>query len=191
MHHHRIGFLEQTHFGGRDMDAVDGKRLFAEHAVFKQAVYNTLSIFFQGVNLVAGAFSNVYMKPGIGGGVFFAERERLVRNGKGRVQTHHSLEHVALVRVGLEDHAFVFEHGFVHFLFAVAVGDLVAEAGANAELPRRVGEGIEAAGNIIIACVMIKHGGDTVFDAIKIDRLRGEIVVFLCEQAVDLPPHAL
>ena len=191
VHDHRIRFLQQRHLGGADVDAMDRERLLAEDAVFKQALDNALAVLFQRVDLIAGAFRNVNVEPVGSGGMLLAERERFIREGERGVQTHHALEHVAAVRVCALHHARVLQNRLLHLIRAVAVGNLVAEARANAELARRVSNGIEAAGDVVITCVMVKHRGHAVLDAIDVDGVGGEAIVLLGQEPVDLPPHTL
>ena len=106
------------------------------------------------------------------------------------MQSHHALEHVAVVFLRAKDEPLVFFDGFHALFFTVAIRNFIAERSADAERGRALRNVVEAAGNIVVAGVVVKHRRYAVLDAVGKDREGGQPVVLVGELPVDRPPHA-
>ena len=72
---------------------------------------------------------------------------------------------------------------------AVAVGDFVAERGADAALAHHVGDGVQAAADGVGAGVVVEDGRRARADGAQDGDLGGDDAVFEAEGAVELPPE--
>jgi hypothetical protein len=81
--------------------------------------------------------------------------------------------------------------GLVELLLAVAIRDLVAQAGTHAHLLCHVLDGKEGAGNFAEARVVVEDGGHTVAERLHHGHVRAGTRAVECEVAVDVPPLLL
>ena len=115
----------------------------------------------------------------------------LVRDGEQGVTAEHGGEHRIFFLLAVGDEVGVFLDGLQRFLLAVAVGDLVAQAGANAELLCRLGDLEQAAGDLTEGGVMVENRRDALLDAVDVQRVGGSLRPFEGQLAVDRPPCAV
>ena len=146
--HHGAGLLDDLHLGGVHMDAVAQNGLFAQDAVVLQALDGTAAIILQGVVHVVHALGHMDVVAGaavVGG---YHAVEGLVADGEQGVSAEHGSQHGILVLLALGDEVGIFLDGLQALLLAVPVGDLIAQAGADAEFLGGLGDGVQGAGDL-------------------------------------------
>ena len=117
--------------------------------------------------------------------------ESLVREREQGMPAEHGGDHVGVLPGGPARELGVLGDGLIALLLAVAVGGLVAEAGAHARLLRDVLNREERPGNLEEAGVVVEDGGHAVADAVQDGRVRGGAGALRVEVAIDLPPLLL
>ena len=132
---HRARLGDQFHLGSVDVDAVSEDRLFAEDAVILQALDGAAAVVLEGVIDVVHALGDVDVEARAAVvGPRPSARRVPVADGEERVPAEHRREHRVVVRLTVGDEVGIFLDGLQALLLAVAVGDLVARAAADAEL---------------------------------------------------------
>ena len=188
---HGAGVLNEFNFGGIDMDAVAENGLFAQNAVVVQALHGAAAVVLQGVVHVVHALGDMDVITGaaIVGGDHAVKG--LVGDGEQGVAAEHCGEHRVLFLLAVGDEVGVFLHGLDGLLLAVAVGNLVAQAGADAEFLGGLGDLKQAAGNLAEGCVMVEDRRHALLDAVEIQRIGGGLCSLERQLAVDGPPRAV
>ena len=117
--------------------------------------------------------------------------EGLIGDGEERVTAEHRREHGILALLAFRDEVGIFLDGLQALLLAVAVGDLVAQTGADAEFLRALADLEQGAGDLAVGRVMVKDGGDALLDAVDVQRVRGSAGALERQLAVHGPPGAV
>ena len=188
--HHGAGFFDDVHFGGADVDAVAQEGSFAQDAVIEQAVHRAAAIVPEAVVDVVHAFRHVDMEAGhavVGLHHFF---EGFVGKGEERVAAEHGLDHRIVGLAGPVREVGVFPDALAGFFLAVPLGDLIAQACADAGLLRDIADGEEGARDFAEGGVMVEDGGHAVADAVEDRGPGGRPGSVQGQVAVDVPPHA-
>ena len=188
MYHHGVGGLQQVHLGLVDVDAVTADGLVAQDVHIMQAEHQALVVFGQAVVQIVDALGHVDVVAGALGLLGCAVLQGLVAQGEGSMHTHHALDHVGGVGLGVFDEVHVLFYGSLHLVLAVAVADLVAQVGTNAELLGALGDGEQAALDAAVAGMVVKDGGHAVHDAVQISGIGAGLGVRQEQVAVDGPP---
>ena len=114
-----------------------------------------------------------------------------VRDGKERVTAEHGLEHIVLMLVAEAGEVGILAYALVALALAVALRDLIAEAGAYAEALCLLGDGKEAAGDLAIACVVVEDGRHAVAQRFHDGDDGAGVCSLHVKVAVDVPPHSV
>ncbi len=117
--------------------------------------------------------------------------EGLVGDGEQGVSAEHGGQHGILVLLALGDEVGVFLDGLEALLLAVPVGNLIAQAGADAELLGGLGDGVQGAGDLGIGGVVIKDGGNALLDAVDVQGVGAGPGPLQGQLPVDGPPGAV
>ena len=117
--------------------------------------------------------------------------ERLVRQREEGVTAKHGGNHVGILAGSPASEVGVLLDGLVKLLFAVAVGDLVAQAGAHAHLLHHVFDGKKGPGNLAKARVVVEEGGHAVAERLHHGHVRAGTRAVEREVTVDVPPLLL
>ena len=115
----------------------------------------------------------------------------LVADGEQGVSAEHGGQHGVPVPFTLGDEVGIFLDGLEALFLAVPVGNLIAQAGADAEFLGRGGNGVQRAGNLGIGGVMVENGGDALLDAVHIQGVGAGAGAGQGQLAVDGPPGAV
>ena len=189
--HHGAGLLDDLHLSGVHMDAVAQNGLGTQDAVVLQALDRAAAIVLQAVVHVVHALGHMDVIAGaavVGG---HHAVEGLVADGEQGVSAEHGGQHGILVLLALGDEVGVFLDGLQALLLAVPVGDLIAQAGADAELLGGLGNGVQGAGDLGIGGVVIEDGGNALLDAVHIQGVGAGAGAGQGQLAVDGPPGAV
>ena len=89
------------------------------------------------------------------------------------------------------DEVGIFLDGLQALLLAVAVGDLIAQAGAQAKTLALLGDGVQRAGDLAVAGVMVEDGGDALLDGVDVERGGAGLGAVHHQVAVDGPPRSV
>ena len=117
--------------------------------------------------------------------------EGLVGDGEQRVSAEHRGEHRVLVLLTVGDPVGVFLHSLDALFLAVAVGDLVAQAGADAELLGALADLEQGAGNLAERSMMIEDRRDALLDAVDVKCVCRGSRALERQLAVHCPPRAV
>ena len=188
---HGVGLLDDVHLGGGDVDAVAQHGLLAQDAVVQQAVDGTAAVVLQGVVHVVHALGHVDVEAGHAVVGLDHLLKGLVGDGEQGVAAEHGLDHVVVLLLDPLGEVGVLLDGLVALLHAVALGDLVAEVGAHAQLLAHVLDGEEGAGDLTEGGVVVEDGGHAVPDAVQDGGVGAGLGAVQGQVAVDVPPLAV
>ena len=170
VHDHSARLLDDLHLGGVDVDAVAEDGLGAEDAVILQALDGAAAVVLEGVVHVVHALGDMDVIAGAAVVGLDHPVEGLVGDGEERVAAEHRREHGILALLAFGDEVGIFLDGLQALLLAVAVGDLIAQAGAQAETLALLGDGVQRAGDLAVAGVVVEDGGDALLDGVDVER---------------------
>lgn len=115
----------------------------------------------------------------------------LVADGEQGVSAEHGGQHGVPVPFALGDEVGIFLDGLEALFFAVPVGNLIAQAGADAEFLGGGGNGVQRAGDLGIGGVMVENGGNALLDAVYVQGVGAGAGAGQGQLAVDGPPGAV
>ena len=115
----------------------------------------------------------------------------LVGNGEQRVAAKHGREHGLLVLFTFCDEVGVFLDGLQALFLAVPVADLVAQAGAQAQTLALLRNGVEGAGDLTVAGVVVEDGGHALLDRVDVEGGGAGPGAVHHQMAVDGPPRSV
>ena len=115
----------------------------------------------------------------------------LVGDGKQSVAAEHGRQHRIPLLLAVADPVGVFLDGLEALLLAVPVADLVAQAGADAELLGALTDLKQRAGDLGIGGVVIEDGSDTLLDAVDIQSVGAGPAALQGQLPVHGPPGAV
>ena len=188
---HGVGVLDELDLRGVHVDAVAEDGLLAQNAVVVQALHGAAAIILQAVIDVVHALGDVDVVAGTAIVGLDHAVEGLVGDGEQRVAAEHGGEHRILLLLAVGDPVGVLLDGLQALLLAVAVGDLVAQTGTDAEFLRALADLEQGAGDLAVGRVMVKDGGDALLDAVDVQRVRGSAGALERQLAVHGPPGAV
>ena len=173
------------------MDAVAEDGLRAEDAVVVQALDGTAAVVLQRVVDVVHALGDVDVVARSAVVGLDHAVKGLVRDGEQGVAAEHGREHRILFLLAVSDEIGVFLDGLDGLFLAVAVGDLIAQAGADAELLRGFRDPEQAAGDLAEGGVMVENRRDALLDAVDVQRVGGGLRALEGQAAIDGPPRSV
>ena len=104
------------------------------------------------------------------------------------MSAEHRREHGVVSLRALGDPVGVFLDCLQALLLAVAVRDLIAQAGADAEGLGALGDGVQRAGDLAVGGVVVEDGGHALLDAVEVQRVGAGLRAIHIEVTVDGPP---
>ena len=87
------------------------------------------------------------------------------------MSAEHGPQHGIVLLFAVGNEIGVFLNGLQTFFLAVPVGNLIAQAGADAKALGGLGDGKQGTGNLAVGGVVVKNSGDTLLDAVHIQRV--------------------
>ena len=171
IHHHGARFLNNVDLGGVHMDTVTQHRLFAQDTVIHEALHGAAAVVAERVIHIVHTLGDVDVEAGAACVGLHHPLEGLVGDGEEGVTAEHSCQHGVFLLLAVGDEVGVLLNGLQTLLLAVTVGDLIAEAGADAELLGALGDLEEGAGDLGIGGVVVKNGGDALLDAVDVESI--------------------
>ena len=123
--------------------------------------------------------------------MFCRKVEGLVGNRKLCVHAHHAGKHIRIIGECVLDPSFVFENSRTCFVHAVTVGNLITEAGAQAEFFGRIFDGKKGIFDFAKTGVMIEYGGNAVLDGVEIGDSGTLSGIFIGEMTINGPPQTV
>ena len=105
--------------------------------------------------------------------------------------SEHGRQHLAGVLLAVIQPVLILLNGLVRLLLAVPVADLVAQAGADAELLGAVRDLEQGAGDLGKGGMVVKDGGDALLNAVQVQRVGAGLGALQGQVAVDVPPLAV
>ena len=115
----------------------------------------------------------------------------LVGNGEQRVAAEHGRQHGILVLLAFRDEVGVFLNGLQALLLAVPVADLVAQAGAQTQPLALLCNGVESAGDLAVAGVVVENRGHALLDGVDIEGGGAGTGALHHQMAVNGPPGSV
>ena len=191
IHHHGARFLNNVDLGGVHMDAVAQHRLFAQDAVIHEALHGAAAVVAEGVVHIVHTLGDVDVEAGAACVGLHHPLEGLVGDGEESVTAEHGCQHGVFLLLAVGDEVGVLLNGLQALLLAVTVGDLVAEAGADAELLGALGDLEEGAGDLGIGGVVVENGGDALLDAVDVESIGAGAAALQGQLAIHGPPSAV
>ena len=173
------------------MDAVAENGLFTQNAVILQPLNRAAAVVLQGIVHVVHAFGDMNVVAGAAVVGLDHAVKGLVGDGEQCVTAEHGCEHRILALLTLGDEVGIFLNGLQALFLAVAVGDFIAQAGADAEFLGGFCDGVQAAGNLAVGGVVVKNGGHALLDAVNVKCVGRSAGTGQREPAVDGPPCAV
>ena len=189
--HHGVGVLNDLDLGGIDVDAVTQDGLGSQNAVILETLYGTAAVVLQAVIYVVHSLGNMDVIAGSAVVGLYHPLKGLVGNGEEGMTAEHSGKHGILLLLAVGDEVCVLLDGLEALFLAVTVRDLVTQAGTDAEFLGGLGDLEEAAGDLTVGSVMVKDGGDTLFDAVDIQSIRRSLGACQHQLAVNGPPGSV
>ena len=164
VNYHGIRLPDQIHLMRIDVDTMPKQRLLSQYIPIHQPVNDPLAVLLQAVVKILDAFRhmNVISCP-----VWLIGRRkfhRLVRDGKLRMHSHHSGNHIRIVLQSVADELRILHHGLTRLIHPVSVRDLIAQTGSYSQFLRRIRYGKQTVFDVPEACMMIEDGRHTVAD---------------------------
>lgn len=162
--YHGVGGLDDVDLGGVHMDAVTQDGLGPQDAMVLETLYGTAAVVLQGVINIVHALGNMDVIAGSAVVGLYHTLKGLVGNGEESVTAEHSGKHGILLFCTVGDEVGIFLDALEALFLTVTVGDLIAQAGADAEFLGGLGNLEETAGDLAVGSVMVKDGGNTLLD---------------------------
>ena len=103
----------------------------------------------------------------------------------------HGRQHGILVLLAFRDEVGVFLDGLQALFLAVPVADLVAQAGSQAQTLAFLRNGVEGAGDLTVAGVVVEDGGHALLDGVDVEGGGAGPGAVHHQMAVDGPPGAV
>ena len=183
---------QQLHLALTEVDAVGGDRSGSEYALAVQPFNHALPVMTHCVLLVHCILGGVDVKAAAeivaeGG----RSRQGLVAEGEGGVQPEHRRDAGIVALPAGADKGGVLLQPRAGRSGAVAVGNFVAEAAAQAGCMESPGDGLERAADRAGTGVMIDQGGGAAADCLQQDREGAPVAVLEGEGLVEPPPEIL
>ena len=173
------------------MDAVAQNGLVTQDTVILQALHGAAAVILQGVIHIVHALGHMDVIAGTAVVGLHHAIEGLVGDGEQCVTAEHGSQHGVLLLLAVGDPVGVLLDGLQALLLAVAVGDLVAQAGTDAELLGALTDLEQRAGDLGVSGVVIEDGGHALLDAVHIQRIGASAGAFQRQLAVHGPPCAV
>ena len=151
------------------MDAVTQNGLGAEDAVVLQTLDRAAAIVLQAVVHIVHALGHMDMVARAAVVGRHHAVKGLVGNGEESVAAEHGRQHGVLVLFAFRDEVGVFLDGLQALFLAVPVADLVAQAGAQAQTLAFLRNGVEGAGDLTVAGVVVEDGGHALLDRVDVE----------------------
>ena len=191
MTHHGAGLLDDVHFGGVHVDAVAQNGLGAEDAVVLQTLHGAAAVVLQAVVHVVHALGDVDVVARAAVVGCDHAVKGLVGDGEQSVAAEHGRQHGVLVLFAFRDEVGVFLDGLQALFLAVPVADLVAQAGAEPQTLAFLRNGVEGAGDLTVAGVVVEDGGHALLDGVDVEGGGAGPGAVHHQMAVDGPPRAV
>ena len=186
MHHSRSGLRQCLPVGVGQINTVSTNGLFSQNAMSVQTLNYGFMVSCAAMVAVIRAFAYMDVETGIG--MCACKLHGLLGNGKRSVHTTHSGQQSAFIGLAIVLKPLVLQHALTGFFRAVAVGNLIAQASANAQRCRGLGNLVQAAIDFTEGSMMVKYRGHTrtnTFDKRHIGRHAGHGAQ---QMAVNVPP---
>ena len=188
---HGSGFLNDVHLGGTHMDAVAEQGPVPQDPVVEQAVHRPAAIVAEAVIDGIHTLRDVDVEAGHSViGLHHLLKGSVGDREKG-VAAEHGLDHGIIGFNCIFGKISVLPDPLQGLFFAVALGDLIAEAGPHACFLRDVPDGKKRTGDLAEAGVVVKDRRHAVADAVQdrcVGRRPGSVQ---SEPPVDRPPGAV
>ena len=191
MYYHGICLFQKIHLMLIDINAVSEKCLHSQNAAVHQTVHDPLSIVFQTVMQILDSLCHMNVIADPIRLMCCSQLHGLIGDGKGRVHSHHTCDHITVIRQGIACKPLIFHYRFTGLLHPVSVRDLIAEAGADPQVFCRFTDGEKAVGYAAEAGMVIEHRCHTVFNTVKICGIGTVFCPFQCQMPVNGPPHTV
>ena len=186
---HRIRRCDLIHLRFCHMDTVTEDGFLTEDTPFLEPLNREHMIILAAVDHIVQPLADVDMVPCSAVVRLDAFFKGLVGERKQRVHTKHRRQHRIGVFLTVLDKVGILLDRFLAFCFTVAIGNLIAQAGANAHLFRAVSDREQRSRDLLVARVMIEHRRHTVADALQIGSVSARPGIFQGQLTVELPPH--
>ena len=170
------------------MDAVPQNGLFPQNTVILQTLHRAASVVLEGVIHVVHALGHVDVIAGAPVVCLHHAVKGLVGDGEQRVTAEHGRQHGVVLLLAVGDEVRVLLDRLQALLLAVAVTDLVAQAGAQTETAALLADGEQCAGDLTIAGVVVEDGGHALLDAVHVQCGGGGASAVHHQMAVNGPP---
>ena len=188
---HGPGPLYDVHLGGAHMDAVAEQGPVSQDPVVEQAVHRPAAIVAETVIDVVHALRDVDVEAGHAVIGLHHLLKGFVGDREEGMAAEHGLDHGVIGFNCIFGKFSVLLDTLQGLLFAVALGDLITEAGPHACFLRDVPDGKERTGNLAEAGVVVKDRRHAVADTVQ-DRCVGRRPgTVQSELPVDRPPGAV
>ena len=171
------------------VDAVAADGLLAQNAVTCQTVYNGLVIGRAAMVAVVCALADMDMEACVC--VLTRKGHSLLRDGKRCMHAAHCSQQAGLVGLAVVLEALVFQYALACLFRTVAVGNLIAQAGAHAQGGRCLGDLVQAALDLAKRSVMIENSGHARTDALDEGHVRRHAGHGTHQMTVNIPPGTL
>ena len=173
------------------MDAVAENSLVAQDTVVVQTLHRAAAVVLQAVIDVVHALGDVDVIAGAAIVGLDHTIEGLVGDGEQRVAAEHGGKHRVLLLLAVGDPVGVLLDGLQTLLLAVAVGDLVAQTGADAEFLGALADLEQGAGDLAVGRVMVKNSRNALLDAVNVQGICGGAGALKRQLAIHGPPCAV
>ncbi len=170
------------------MDAVAENGFGAENAVILQTLHGAAAVVLEGIVHIVHALGHVDVVAGAAVVGCGHTVEGLIGDREQRVAAEHRREHRVVPLFALGDEVGVFLNGLQALLLAVAVGDLVAQAGAKAQALAFFRNGVERAGDLAVRGVMVEDRRHALLDRVDVKGGGAGLCAVHHQVAVDRPP---
>ena len=174
-----------------DMDAVTEQGLRPQNIPIVQAVDDALTVFLQAILQVFDAFSDVDVVTYTIRFMFSRQGHRFIADSELGMHAHHTGEHIRRVGLGMADPGFIFQDGLPGFILAIAVGDFVTQARADAQFLCGLADGKEAVLDFTKAGMVVEDRRHAVLDTFDIRLHSAQVGQVISQVAVDVPPQAV
>ena len=188
---HGVCFLQDLHFGWRNMDTVSQHGFFSQNAVIQQAVYRAAAIIPQGIIYIVHPLRHMDMETGHAVVCLDHRFKCFIRNRKQGVSAEHRTDHIIVLRLCPAGEVCILLNGLTALFLPIPLGDLITKASAHTKLFTYVPNGEQRTGNFPERSVMVKNSGYTVPDAVKYGCISAGLGAVQCQMPVNIPPLAV
>ena len=182
---------DNVHLGGIHVYTVAQHGLGTEYAVVQQAVHASGAVIVGGIVNVVHALGHVYMESGHAVVFLYHFLKGPVGYGEEGVAAEHCAYHGVLLPGAVAYEVAILPDGQVALLLPIPVADLIAEAGADAQLLGYFLNGEKAAGYFAEAGVMVEQSSAACLYAVYEGGVCAVAGPFQIQIAVYGPPHAV